>query len=87
MKLDLSTNPADVAALADAGITVTTRCARRLLLHPGTTAVVQGAGGLGHIGIQCLAALTGTRTVVVDKNPDALKLAGRSGGPDRARRR
>ena len=34
-----------------------------------------GAGGLGHIGIQCLAALTATRIIVVDRNPDALKLA------------
>jgi len=36
---------------------------------------VIGAGGLGHIGIQCLAALTATRIIVVDRNPDALKLA------------
>src|SRR5919204_137116 len=28
------------------------------LLYPGTSAVVIGAGGLGHIGIQCIAALT-----------------------------
>src|SRR5262249_22693068 len=34
-----------------------------------------GAGGLGHIGIQCLAALTATTIVVVDRNPDALALA------------
>ena len=45
------------------------------LLYPGTTAVVIGAGGLGHIGIQCLAALTATRIIVVDRNPEALKLA------------
>jgi NAD+-dependent secondary alcohol dehydrogenase Adh1 len=37
--------------------------------------VVIGAGGLGHIGIQCLSALSATRVVVVDRNPDALKLA------------
>ena len=37
--------------------------------------MVIGAGGLGHIGIQCLAALTATRIIVVDRNPDALKLA------------
>jgi NAD+-dependent secondary alcohol dehydrogenase Adh1 len=30
---------------------------------------------LGHIGIQCLATLTATRIIVVDANPDALKLA------------
>ncbi len=45
------------------------------LLYPGTTCVVIGAGGLGHIGIQCLAALTATTIIVVDRNPDALKLA------------
>jgi NAD+-dependent secondary alcohol dehydrogenase Adh1 len=45
------------------------------LLYPGTTCVLIGAGGLGHIGIQCLAALTATRIIVVDRNPDALKLA------------
>ena len=37
--------------------------------------MVIGAGGLGHIGIQCLAALTATTIIVVDRNPDALKLA------------
>ena len=45
------------------------------LLYPGTACVVIGACGLGHIGIQCLAALTATRIIVVDRNPDALKLA------------
>jgi NAD+-dependent secondary alcohol dehydrogenase Adh1 len=76
VKLDPSTNPADVAALADAGITAYHAVRKAApLLHPGTTAVVQGAGGLGHIGIQCLKALTATRVIVVDKNPDALRLA------------
>jgi NAD+-dependent secondary alcohol dehydrogenase Adh1 len=80
VKLDPSTNPADVAALADAGITAYHAVRKALpLLPPGTTAVVQGAGGLGHIGIQCLKALSGTRIVVVDKNPDALALAGELG--------
>jgi len=83
VKLDPSTSPADVAALADAGITAYHAVRKALpLLHPGTTAVVQGAGGLGHIGIQCLRALSGTRIVVVDKNPDALELAGRIGADE-----
>ena len=83
VKLDPSTNPADVAALADAGITAYHAVRKAVpLLPPGTTAVVQGAGGLGHIGIQCLKALTGTRVVVVDKNPDALKLAGEIGADE-----
>jgi NAD+-dependent secondary alcohol dehydrogenase Adh1 len=76
VKLDPSINPADVAALADAGITAYHAVRKAVpVLWPGTPAGVQGAGGLGHIGIQCLAALTATRIVVVDKNPAALELA------------
>ncbi|HEY0717114.1 MAG TPA: NAD(P)-dependent alcohol dehydrogenase, partial [Streptosporangiaceae bacterium] len=76
VKLEPQTKPEDVAALADAGITAYHAVRKALpLLYPGTTCVVVGAGGLGHIGIQCLAALTATRIVVVDRNPDALKLA------------
>ena len=76
VKLDPQTRPADVAALADAGITAYHAVRKAVpLLYPGTTCVVIGAGGLGHIGIQCLAALTATTIIVVDRNPDALKLA------------
>jgi NAD+-dependent secondary alcohol dehydrogenase Adh1 len=76
VKLDPATQPADVAALADAGITAYHAVRKALpLLYPGTAAVVIGAGGLGHIGVQCLAALSATRIIVVDRNPDALKLA------------
>ena len=80
VKLNPSTRPQDVAALADAGITAYHAVRKALpLLYPGTTAVVIGAGGLGHIGIQCLAELTGTNIIVVDANPDALKLASELG--------
>jgi NAD+-dependent secondary alcohol dehydrogenase Adh1 len=76
VKLNPSTRPQDVAALADAGITAYHAVRKAIpLLYPGTTAVVIGAGGLGHIGIQCLATLTATTIIVVDANPDALKLA------------
>ncbi len=80
VKLDPGTRPQDVAALADAGITAY-HAVRKVvpLLYPGTTCVVVGAGGLGHIGIQCLAALTATTIVVVDRNPDALALASELG--------
>jgi NAD+-dependent secondary alcohol dehydrogenase Adh1 len=76
VQLDPSTQPQDVAALADAGITAYHAVRKALpLLYPGTTCVVIGAGGLGHIGIQCLTALSATDVIVVDRNPDALKLA------------
>jgi NAD+-dependent secondary alcohol dehydrogenase Adh1 len=76
VKLEPQTRPEDVAALADAGITAYHAVRKAIpLLYPGTTAVLIGAGGLGHIGIQCVAALTGAKIIVVDRNPDALKLA------------
>src|SRR6201991_4291275 len=76
VKLADGLEPAAVAALADAGLTAYHAVRKALpLLYPGTTCVVIGAGGLGHIGIQSLAALTATRIIVVDRNPDALKLA------------
>src|ERR1700751_3180557 len=76
IKLNPSTRPQDGAALADAGNTAYHAVRKAIpLLYPGTTTVIIGAGGLGHIGIQCLAALTATNIVVVDRNPEALKLA------------
>ncbi len=80
VKLESTTRPQDVAALADAGITAYHAVRKAIpLLYPGTTCVVIGAGGLGHIGIQCLAAMTATNVVVVDRNPAALELAGTLG--------
>jgi NAD+-dependent secondary alcohol dehydrogenase Adh1 len=76
VKLDDSLEPADVAALADAGLTAyhaAAKAARRL--HPGDRCVVIGAGGLGHIGIQVLKAITAAELIVVDRNPEAVKLA------------
>ena len=83
VKLDPTTNPADVAALADAGITAYHAVRKAVpLLHPGTTAVVQGAGGLGHIGIQCLKALTGTRVSSSTGTPTRCELAAEIGADD-----
>ncbi|MGV9798130.1 NAD(P)-dependent alcohol dehydrogenase [Mycobacterium sp. NPDC003449] len=76
VKLRQGTEPAEVAALADAGLTAYHAVRKAIpLLPPGTTAVVQGIGGLGHIGIQALTALTATTIVAVDTNPAALDLA------------
>ncbi|WP_380176914.1 NAD(P)-dependent alcohol dehydrogenase [Kineococcus sp. DHX-1] len=76
VKIDDALEPSDVAALADAGLTAyhaAAKAARRL--RPVDRVVVIGAGGLGHIGIQVLAALTAAEIVVVDRNPDAVALA------------
>jgi len=76
VKLADGLEPAAVAALADAGLTAYHAVRKAVpLLYPGTTCVVIGAGGLGHIGIQCLLAMTATRVVVVDPNEKARELA------------
>ncbi|GLY66517.1 NAD(P)-dependent alcohol dehydrogenase [Amycolatopsis taiwanensis] len=80
IKLAPDTRPEDVAALADAGITAYHAVRKAVpLLYPGTVCVVNGAGGLGHIGIQSLRALTATTVVVVDRNAEALDLAAKLG--------
>ena len=75
VKLAPGTEPAAVAALADAGLTAYHAVKKAVpLLYPGSTCVVMGAGGLGHIGIQCLRAMTATRIIVLDPNEEALAL-------------
>lgn len=75
VKLSPTLEPKDIAALADAGLTAYHAVKKAIpLLYPGTKAVVIGAGGLGHIGIQCLKALTPAEIIVVDRSPEALEL-------------
>ena len=76
VKIDDSLEPADVAALADAGLTAYHAAAKAAArLRAGDTCVIIGAGGLGHIGIQVMHAISPATLVVVDRNPDAVKLA------------
>jgi NAD+-dependent secondary alcohol dehydrogenase Adh1 len=76
VKLDPSLEPKDIAALADAGLTAIHAVKKAIpVLGSGTQAVVIGAGGLGHIGIQCLKAMTPTEIIVVDPSEPALALA------------
>ena len=76
IKLDPSLHPADIAALADAGLTAYHAVKKAASsLYPGTRVVVIGAGGLGHIGIQSLKALTPAEIIVVDRSEQALELA------------
>ena len=76
VKIDDSLEPADVAALADAGLTAYHAAAKLArATRPGDVCVVIGAGGLGHIGIQVLKAISGVTVVVVDRNPAAIALA------------
>ncbi|MCW3009910.1 MAG: Alcohol dehydrogenase GroES domain protein [Solirubrobacterales bacterium] len=80
VKLQPSLHPKDIAALADAGLTAYHAVKKAIsVLHPGTTAVVIGAGGLGHIGIQCLKAMTAAEIIVIDPNEKARALASEIG--------
>jgi NAD+-dependent secondary alcohol dehydrogenase Adh1 len=82
VRLDPSLAPRDIAALADAGLTAYHAVKKaQARLYPGTRAVVIGAGGLGHIGIQCLKALTPAEIIAVDRSQGALDLA-RTWGAD-----
>jgi NAD+-dependent secondary alcohol dehydrogenase Adh1 len=84
VKLDPSLEPASIAALADAGLTAIHAVKKAIpVLGPGTRAVVIGAGGLGHIGIQCLKAMTPAEIIVIDPSGPALELA-RELGSDHA---
>jgi NAD+-dependent secondary alcohol dehydrogenase Adh1 len=80
VKLDPSLHPSDIAALSDAGLTAYHAVKKAVRdLYPGSTAVVIGAGGLGHIGIQCLKAMTAADIVVLDPLEEALALARETG--------
>jgi propanol-preferring alcohol dehydrogenase len=79
-----------VAPLTDAGLTPYHAVElARPDLRPGTTCVVIGIGGLGHMAVQILVATTAVRIIAVDTSVAALDLATRLGahevvqaGPD-----
>src|ERR1700712_1708557 len=80
VKLNPVLHPKDIAALADAGLTAYHAVKKAIsVLHPGTKAVVIGAGGLGHIGIQCLKAMTAAEIIVIDPSEQARALASQIG--------
>src|ERR1700742_1803209 len=76
VKLDPALEPKDIAALADAGLTAIHAVKKATgVLAAGTNVVVIGAGGLGHIGIQCLKAYTPAQIIVIEPSENALELA------------
>jgi len=80
VKLDPILHPKDIAALADAGLTAYHAVKKAIGgLYPGSRAVVIGAGGLGHIGIQCLKAMTPAEIIVIDPSEQARALASEIG--------
>jgi len=85
-------DPVQAAPLTDAALTpYHAIVGSRHLLGAGSTAVVIGAGGLGHMAIQILRTITPATVIAVDQRAEALALAAESGahhgvqaGPDAA---
>lgn len=76
-------DPREAAPLSDAALTPYHAIKRSLhLLVPGSTAVVIGVGGLGHMGVQILRALSPARIVAVDVSDEHLRLARESGAEE-----
>jgi propanol-preferring alcohol dehydrogenase len=76
--------PVTAAPLTDAGLTPYHAVRRSWAkLPPGSTAVVIGVGGLGHLAVQILRATTAARVLAVDTRPEARELA-RGAGADLA---
>ncbi len=73
-------DPVEAAPLTDAGLTTYHAIKQNLgRLHPSSTAVVIGIGGLGSLAVQILRALSDTQVVAVDISPSRLQAARRSG--------
>ncbi|HVS68595.1 MAG TPA: NAD(P)-dependent alcohol dehydrogenase [Mycobacteriales bacterium] len=69
-------DPVAAAPLTDAGLTPYHAIRRSWpKLPPGSTAVVIGVGGLGHLAVQILRATTAARVIAVDTRSEALRLA------------
>jgi len=69
-------DPRDAAPLSDAALTPYHAVKRSLsLLEPGSTAIVIGVGGLGHMAVQILRALSPSQVIAVDTSPEKLALA------------
>jgi propanol-preferring alcohol dehydrogenase len=73
-------DPVRAAPLADAALTSYHAVKLSLSqLHSESTAVVLGVGGLGHMAVQVLKAITPTRIVAVDLRDAALEMAHAAG--------
>ena len=81
--LPAGVEPSAVAPHADAGLTAY-HAVKRLtpLLVPGTTAVIVGVGGVGHIALQLLRELGASSTIAIDTDARRRRLAGELGADD-----
>jgi NAD+-dependent secondary alcohol dehydrogenase Adh1 len=76
LQLPDGVDPGDVAPHADAGLTAY-HAVKKLVPHlvPGSTAVVLGVGGVGHITLQLLRVLGAARVIAIDTDERRRALA------------
>ena len=75
--------PREAAPLCDAGLTPYHAIARSLpLLRPDAIAAVIGVGGLGHLAVQMLRALSSSRIIAIDIDDEKLAHARECGADD-----
>ncbi|MFB9661033.1 NAD(P)-dependent alcohol dehydrogenase [Glycomyces mayteni] len=73
-------DPVQTVPLTDAGLTPYHAIKKSLpKLTPGSTAVVIGTGGLGHVAVQVLRAVSAAKVVALDVSEDKLELARKVG--------
>jgi NAD+-dependent secondary alcohol dehydrogenase Adh1 len=76
LRLPAGVEPAAVAPHSDAGVTAYHAVRRAShLIGPGTTAVVVGVGGVGHIALQLVRELGSGRVIAVDTDERRRRLA------------
>ena len=76
IKLPGTLTPEDAAPLTDAGLTPYHAVHRSIAkMLPESFVVLIGMGGLGHMGVQFVKALTSARVIAVDSKQEALDLA------------
>ena len=76
IKLPAGLEPSEMAPHADAGLTAY-HAVRRMqhLMRPGTTTVVTGIGGVGHIAVQLVRERGSSRVIAIDTEDERLALA------------
>lgn len=80
-------DPLAAAPLTDAGLTPyhAVKSARDQLERPGSTALVIGVGGLGHVAVQILRTFVATQVLALDTESEKLDLARRLGADEAIR--
>jgi NAD+-dependent secondary alcohol dehydrogenase Adh1 len=76
VRLPEGLEPRDAAPYADAGLTAFHAVKKAAkVLEPDGIAVLIGVGGIGHVAVQALKALSSARIIVLEKSDLALELA------------